>query len=280
MVGTLASSAPLRLRPLEIGDLLDETFRMYRRHFILFAGISVILAIPSAALLGVIFGWFSTVIDQTTGAADLWLFLAAAGATALVNLLIIPFTYGAVIFAACESAIGRPVTAGSVFRGVSRRYFPLLGYWTLFFITLGLAVLLCVAPVALWLWVFVGWIAVTPAMFVENIGLGTAMGRSWNLVKGRWWRTFLILFLMYIVWYVAGIALGAFIQLAQFVLLMVLSPVIATGVAVAASQLISAVLNPVMQILIVLIYFDLRVRREALDLFQMAYQLSARPALP
>jgi len=276
----VSAPVPLRLRPLEIGDLLDETFRMYRRHFILFAGISVILAIPSAALLGVIFGWFSTVIDQTTGAADLWLFLAAAGATALVNLLIIPFTYGAVIFAACESAIGRPVTAGSVFRGVSRRYFPLLGYWTLFFITLGLAVLLCVAPVALWLWVFIGWIAVTPAMFVENIGLGTAMGRSWNLVKGRWWRTFLILFLMYIVWYVAGIALGAFIQLAQFVLLMVLSPVIATGVAVAASQLISAVLNPVMQILIVLIYFDLRVRREALDLFQMAYQLSARPALP
>jgi hypothetical protein len=140
-------------------------------------------------------------------------------------------------------------------------------------------VLLCVAPVALWLWVFVGWIAVTPAMFVENIGLGAAMGRSWNLVKGRWWRTFLILFLMYIVWYVASIALGAFVQLAQFALLIVLSPVIATGVAVAASQLIGAVLNPVMQILIVLIYFDLRVRREALDLFQMAYQLSA-PALP
>jgi hypothetical protein len=272
-------SVPLRLRPLEIGDLLDETFRMYRRHFLLFAGISVILAVPSAALLGAAFGWFSVVIDQTTGEADLGPFLMAAGATALVNLLIIPFTYGAVIFAACESAIGRPVTAGGVFWGVSRRYLPLLGYWTLFFITLALAVLLCVAPVALWLWVFVGWIAVTPAMFVENIGLGAAMGRSWNLVKGRWWRTFLILFLMYIVWYVASIALGAFVQLAQFALLIVLSPVIATGVAVAASQLIGAVLNPVMQILIVLIYFDLRVRREALDLFQMAYQLSA-PALP
>jgi hypothetical protein len=33
-----------------------------------------------------------------------------------------------------------------------------------------------------------------------------------------------------------------------------------------------------MQIAIVLIYFDLRVRREALDLFQMAYRLSAPPA--
>jgi hypothetical protein len=159
-----------------------------------------------------------------------------------------------------------------------RRYFPLLGYWTLFFLTLVLALVLCIAPVALWLWVFVGWIAVTPAMFVENIGLGAAMGRSWHLVKGRWWRTFLILFLMYIVWYVAGIALGAFLQLAQFLLLIVLSPTVATGIAVAASQVVSAVLNPVMQILIVLIYFDLRVRREALDLFQMAHQLAAPAA--
>src|SRR5216683_7940412 len=45
-------SIPLRLRPLEIGDLLDETFRMYRRHFLLFAGLSVIFAIPTAAVTG------------------------------------------------------------------------------------------------------------------------------------------------------------------------------------------------------------------------------------
>ena len=37
----------------------------------------------------------------------------------------------------------------------------------------------------------------------------------------------------------------------------------------------SALVSPVLQILIVLIYFDLRVRREALDLFQMAYRLAA-----
>src|SRR5256885_14993142 len=57
----------LRLRPLEIGDLLDETFRLYRRHFVLFAGISVILAVPSAALFGLAFGAFSSAVTQNGG---------------------------------------------------------------------------------------------------------------------------------------------------------------------------------------------------------------------
>jgi len=64
---------PLRLRPLEIGDLLDETFRMYRRHFWLFAGISALLAIPSAASSGFnIFAVFGSLfqpasqLDSTT----------------------------------------------------------------------------------------------------------------------------------------------------------------------------------------------------------------------
>ena len=53
----MSAPTPLRLRPLEVGDLLDETFRIYRRHFLLFAGISVILAIPSAGLQG--YGFFT-----------------------------------------------------------------------------------------------------------------------------------------------------------------------------------------------------------------------------
>jgi hypothetical protein len=115
-------------------------------------------------------------------------------------------------------------------------------------------------------------------MFVENIGLGTAFGRSWRLVEGRWWRTFLILFLMLVIWYLIGVGLGAFLQLAQYLLALFISPFIATAISLATSQLISALVNPVLQIAIVLVYFDLRVRKEALDLFQMAHQLAAPQA--
>lgn len=262
--------------------MLDETFRMYRRHFLLFAGISVVLAIPSAAIFGVVLGWFSTTLASVSGPPDLNSFGTIFGTLAagvVVSLFILPFTNGAIVYAASESAAGRAVTPGGIVTGIARRYFGLLAYWVLFAISLGLSIALCVVPVVLWIWLFVGWSVVTPAMFVENIGLGTAMSRSWALVQGRWWRTFLILLLMYIVWYVASIALSSFIQLGQFLLTLFLSPFIAAAVSAASGQLVGALINPVMQIAIVLIYFDLRVRREALDLFQMAHRLAAPPAV-
>src|SRR5947199_208968 len=152
----MSVSPPLRLRPLEIGDLLDETFRMYRRHFVLFAGISAILSMPSAALFALLLGSFSSVLQQSNG-----------------TLTDVSF--------------------------------------------------------------------VTPAMFVENIGLGAAMGRSWRLVEGRWWRTFLILFLMVILWWVVQIALGAFLQLGQVLLQLFVSPFLAAAIAAASGQIVGAV---------------------------------------
>jgi hypothetical protein len=276
----MTTPVPLRMRPLEIGDLLDETFRMYRRHFLLFAGISVILAIPSAALIGLVFASLSSVVGETgqTDFAAFTPFLESLGAAVIVSLVILPFTQGAVMYAACESALGRPVTAGGVFMGVLRRYFPLLGYWLLFALTGYLAAALCLVPLVLWAWVFVLWSVATPAMFVENIGLGAAMSRSRYLVQGRWWRTFLVLLLMVVVWYLSRVALGAFLQLGQVLLTIVLSPFIVSAIALAGSQLVGALVTPVLQITIVLIYFDLRVRREALDLFQMAYRIASPAA--
>jgi hypothetical protein len=274
----MTAPVPLRMRPLEIGDLLDETFRMYRRYFLLFGGISVILSIPSAALFGLALSSFSSVLRQSNGqTADLSFMtplLAGLGAGLLVNLLFLPFSMGAITYAACESALGRPVTAGGVLSGVLRRYFSLFVYWFLFFFFFYVSLVLCILPVALWTWIFVGWIVVTPAMFVENIGLGAALSRSWRLVEGRWWRTFLVLFLIAIIWYIAQFALGAFLQLGQFLLQLVVSPFIAIAISSATGQIVSAVVSPILQIGIVLVYFDLRVRKEGLDLFQMAYQLA------
>ncbi|HKW60728.1 MAG TPA: hypothetical protein VJR46_13330 [Candidatus Dormibacteraeota bacterium] len=273
----MSVSVPLRLRPLEIGDLLDETFRLYRRHFLLFAGISVILAIPSAALYALALGLLTagaaetTIITNTTATA----LLAGIGAALLINIIVLPFTSSAVTYAACESAVGRPVTPAGVFMGVGRRYFPLLGYWLLFnSLTAGIAFALCVAPGILWTWIWVMWIAATPAMFVENIGLGAAVTRSRYLVQGRWWRTFLILFLMGVVTYFARVGLEAFLNLISSLLEIVINRFLVAAIAQGAAILVGALVTPVSQILIVLIYFDLRVRREALDLFQVAYQLA------
>ncbi|HEY8802170.1 MAG TPA: hypothetical protein VIN00_03760 [Candidatus Dormibacteraeota bacterium] len=271
---------PLRLRPLEIGDLLDETFRMYRRNFFLFAGLSVILSIPQAALAGFTYHAFSGLLQVTNPAQppDLSVLtstLAADGIFFLVILALLPFSYGAVTYAACESALGRPITLPGVISGVLRRYFQLLGFGLLI---VAMAVAFCIFP--LWIWILVGWAVLIPVMFIENVGLGAAMSRSWRLVQGRWWRTFLILFLMFVLSYVVSFALSAFITLGQTVLQLVVSPVVVLWISGATSVIVGSLVDPVIQIALVLIYFDLRVRREGLDLFQLAQQVTAPSPAP
>lgn len=267
---------PLRLRPLEVGDLLDETFRMYRRHFFLFAGISVILSIPLAALAGYsFFTLFANLVkqtgtDQPPDFASLTPSLAAFALFGLMNLALYPFLYGAITYAACESAMGRPVTVWGALGAAFRRYLHIALYLILIVL---MAVMFCLLP--LWIWIWVGWVAVMPVMFVENTGLITAMGRSWRLVQGRWWRTFLIVFLMFILVEVVASALGAFLYLGQALLSIVLSTYLSLAISEGASILIASLVNPILQIALVLIYFDLRVRREGLDLFQLAQHVAA-----
>ena len=277
MEGDLSAPAALRLRPLEIGDLLDETFRMYRRHFLLFAGISVILAIPVAALTG--FSLFSLggallqSVNSSSPPVDVTQLtptLLILSVAVLLSFALYPFTAAAVVYAVCESALGRPVTLWGVLGGVLRRYFPIAGYLLLVWL---MALVFCLLP--LWVWIWVGWVAVLPVMFIEKSGLVAAMGRSWRLVEGRWWRTFLILLLIGILWYLVRLALGAAIFLVNQLLLIVLSPVIVLAVMSAVGEVVYAVATPILQIAIVLVYFDLRVRREALDLFQLAQHVSA-----
>ena len=181
---------------------------MYRRHFLLFAGISALLAIPSAASTGFnYFAAFGSLFQTSAPSFDNATYIESQLgqlAALLINVALLPFTYGAVTYAACESALGRPVTAGGIFRAVGRRYFPLLG---LVLLVILMAVVFCLIP--LWVWIWVNWVAVLPVMFVENIGLGRAMSRSWDLVRGRWWRTFLVVFLLVILSWFVGAALGA-----------------------------------------------------------------------
>ncbi|HEY8865124.1 MAG TPA: hypothetical protein VIO37_13320 [Candidatus Dormibacteraeota bacterium] len=270
----MSAQTPLRLRPLEIGDLLDETFRMYRRHFLLFAGLSVIFAIPTAAFSGfILYTLFNTLLRPGRPFMVDPSFLVWYGVFLLITLVLVPFQYGVVTYAACESALGRPVTASGVLNGVLRRYFPLLGYFILVSL---MAVAFCLLP--LWIWIWVSWCVVLPVMFIENVGLLPAMGRSWRLVEGRWWRTFLVLFLVLVVFYVATLALRAFIALGQALLQLVVSQMVVLWISGATTAIVDSLVFPVVQIAIVLIYFDLRVRKEGLDLFQQAQRVT--PPLP
>jgi hypothetical protein len=275
----VSAPVPLRLRPLEIGDLLDETFRLYRRHFLLLAGISVGFSIPLAAFAG--YGYsalFSELFSQATSGnpADFNAFapaLSALGVGVIINFLVQPLLFGSVSFAVCQSALGRQVTLGTVLGGALRRYPAVFGYLFLIFL---MAIGFFLLP--LWIWILVGWAAVLPVIFVENTGLIAAMARSWQLVQGRWWRTFFILLLVFVLNYVVSLALQAFLYLGQILLSLFVSQYLSLALYEAGVIVVSGLTIPILQIAVVLIYFDLRVRKEGLDLFQLAQRLGPPPA--
>jgi hypothetical protein len=114
-----------------------------------------------------------------------------------------------------------------------------------------------------------------------RVGVGGALNRSWRLVKGRFWRTFGILLFAGLVVTIVGYVIQAGLSLVAGVLAawiaaggessaaVGISLIVASGVGAALATI--ATLSFVSAVLAML-YLDLRVRREGLDLW-------LRPAL-
>jgi len=286
----ISPGAPLRLRPLSLSELLDETFRIYRKAFGLFIAIALAVSIPTL-LIFLAFGVYTFTSGQVFNTTEFQsdpstLFRSAAFqslivavlALALVTLFLIPFSYGAPVRAAIDVSLGHQPTFGSVLAAVLRRYFALWGAGLLYGLAVGLLTLTIIGiPVAIWL--YVRWALFVPALLTENLGPGRALGRSAQLVDGRWWRTFGILLLIFVLLSILGAIIGT---LFQFVTALIpgLSADARLGVNQVGSTLGSVVAAPIQYIAWTLMYFDLRVRKESFDLDQLAQQVQSTGASP
>lgn len=102
-----------------------------------------------------------------------------------------------------------------------------------------------------------------PVVVLEKEGMG--LGRSWELTKGSFWRLFFIytvLSLIVSVFYLVG-----------FIAIEFLVPVMILRVAITALCLI--VLTPMLFVVYSVTYFDLKVRREGVDLERVLQRLNA-----
>jgi len=283
---------------MPLPELLDELFRLYRRHFSLIVGISLLVALPGLVWTLV------TGIYRLNSASYANLFTTTGGATPVFNsqqfanifgpillgavggLFLLPISVGAIYRAVTDVALGKPATIGSVLRETLARYFPLLGLvglGILIFIGWSIAetigfILLVLPGIAVFcaaIYLAVRWSLVVAAMMAEDLGPIRGLQRSWNLVSGSWWRTFGILLIVGILYLVISYGL--------LILFTVIAALFSTGDFQAAvvqvlSTLLGAVVAPIVYIAITLLYFDLRVRKEGLDLDQLAQQTSPGPA--
>lgn len=279
------AGTPVRLRPLPVAELLDETFKLYRRHFNVIAGVAIVVILPNLLLTLLsgsykanTFSYLQQVLQNVNDPTALQaiqnrqtqftgspLYLASFP----IALILLPITGGALFRATTSLAAGNVETIGSVLLGTVKRYFAIAGIGIL---TL-LVVLGCIAIVTIpiVLWVLIRWAVDMPALFAEGVGPVKAIGRSWNLTRDHWWRTLGILLLVSIMVSLIQAALGAlFTGIAAVI--PGLSDDIRAGLVTTVSTLISALVGALSPIAITLLYLDLRVRKEGLDLDQLARQ--------
>ncbi|HEX6489107.1 MAG TPA: hypothetical protein VF137_09615 [Candidatus Dormibacteraeota bacterium] len=219
------------------------------------------------------FGLFGGVAGQFSGAPST-AEVAVGGLGILIAIVMAPVTAYAVWRAAMAAVLGEPASARSVLRDVTHVYWRLwlllLGYGALLVLA-AIPVLTCIG-IALTAWLLVKWSVVVPAWFGERRRLGDALSRSWSLTRLNWWRLFGILLLFYVLYEAVSAALGSFSLAAAFVPRAWIIP--ATVANVAVELALSTVLTPLFPLVLTLLYFDLRVRHEHLDLEVMARELS------
>jgi len=284
-----APSFTPQLRPLSVGEVLDAGFRLLRQRFgtlvlatlFVAAPICIVSTLVEASTNPVAFD-FST-SEVTDGSSE------AATGTAIARLLdqILSVLAIGVCFKAISAAyLGERSSAGESVRFFLPRTPALIVAWLLAVIAVvvGLIGLLIGA-----LFLLVRLSMTFPAVVVEKQGPFAALGRSWSLTKGHWWRTFAVLLVVWLLTIVIGGAAAGIMGVglaATETSNEVLAATIYTLVVIA----ISVLTYPLIATVVTVQYYDLRVRNEGFDLQLLARGVGAddhrfaaspeRPAAP
>ena len=278
------------LRPLGAGELLDQSFGLFRRLFVPLVMIQIVCsALPF-------------LLNLYTAARG------GASPTLTFAMYLLAFVFGSLASAATaylisESYLGRALPAGDALRRALPRVWAVM----LLSVGLGLVVVVAAMPALLAIGagaafsglgvegqaqgspamglslvlaglllltlpvsVFSALAISTPALILEGIAPGAALSRSWALTRGYRLRTIGLLFVVMIVVLIPVLAIGGLGR--------AFSPEPTSGTIVlitTLSGLVSLVVTPILYCVLTLLYYDLRVRKEAFDLEMLAAQLPA-----
>ncbi len=298
------SERPL-LRPMELGDILDGTLRIFRRAWKGLLLIGLVAVIPGllAALVNV--ASLTPLQDLLAGRPAVQPFLpesmlisfVTTGAAGLFGLFFYPLVRGTIISLCASVILGEPAGFAAAVRAGARRYLALLGTYLMVLIPIvagaGLMVALIVSSpdavlvaLAVGLLGFLGtvggiilavyWVFLGQAVAVEGLAGVAAFRRSMALVHRRFWPL-LGLGVVFLILVSVGSALFSMVV---NVPLMVVSLITHNAGALATAQIASVVpaviTTPFIMVGQTLAYFETRARKEGLDLELLAREQQAQ----
>jgi hypothetical protein len=290
------------LRPLGFGEILDGAFTLYRRNFLLFTGTSLLLTLALvvvAVVVGGTGGAMASVIPGAMSAAVVLLAMVAISAMGMVlcaaltwqaahSYLGAPVSLGDGMSAGGRSAmtlVGASILCGFAFGAMMAGIFLAATLVNVVVMSIGIGFLATLVSVATTLAVLAGFFfvaalffAVVPAVVLEEKGPLDAVGRSVELARGALPRITGMMVVTMLITYLPLLAVlvltGAFSD--------ALNPAAAQASGAGGAALVAPLLTwlvlvlatPFLLSVIVLLYYDRRVRTEGLDVQMLTDQIA------
>jgi hypothetical protein len=298
------------LRPLGMGQLFDRAIRLYRRNFFKFIGVIALMQIPFAVVNLVLTAVTSeTVIEAIPDPADLqpgdnpfenigsdyYIGIAANFFVGIAELILVSGVASAALARmVADSYLGESLTTLQAYRAIGNRWGTLVRAILLFMGIIVLLIAWTVVPCIGWLTgpgmllVLGGMVfpLVAPVVVMENFGARKSIRRAWELVRGRFWWIFGFVVLLFLFGWV--VVSGPLI-LANYAIALLLPESLFSNtdayanIALTIQTLISLVFQllylPLQLTCLTLLYLDLRVRSEGLDLM-LGSQTETQPGVP
>ena len=245
-----------KIKQLSLGELLDQTIRLYVRHFWPLVTISLLALLPTLAVNEAARQY----IPSLSG------FIRAEVASQIKLIIVLPvhaFLYGALYKAITDAYLYGSFQLNDAFRAARKRYLPMMATTLIWNIALGFGLSFFAFPGFYMMVIFCFYV---PIVLLENLSGFSALRRSYALVKGAFWRISGRIFVITLLTLIMAIA--------------VLTPgiiLVGTRTVIFSTlfRVVLSIISPLLSIGFTLLYFDQRVRREGFDLWLAADQINA-----
>lgn len=266
-----AARATAHIRPLGIGEILDLAIKIYLRHAPTFFRVVLLVVVPIQVVSSLV-EISATPEDDfaTTDELDreFWVFMTGVIAAAILTSIAVTLATAACFRGVAQAYLGEEPEWRGTIGFAFRRLHSVVWVTFLYYLAVGIGLLLCVVP---GVWAGAAFAVAVPVLLTEGSKGRRALGRSRRLVKGRWWPTFAVVLIGYILTALVSGVIGAVLGIAS--LGDPDSDVVALLTSAASGILASTLTTPFTAAFITVLYFDLRVRKEGFDLQLLAERI-------
>jgi hypothetical protein len=286
----MEANPAVNLKPLGMGQIIDRAVRLYRHNFLQYVGIVALAQIPmlifSATFPLMTVGLETAVLD--IGPESLVGLGLLSIVSVLVGAVLTQVAVAAMTQAIADTYLGRPTGIIEAFSRIGRAWVQLLLALLLAGFVMVLLLAWTIIPCVGWLtgpgmFIFAAVVAaplIVPVVVLERCSATEAISRVWHLARRRFWWLLGFMLLLSILSQI--VVTGPSLLLSS-----ALMPFVGTSLGLLGQNIIQSISSVLLNVLylplytacVALLYFDIRVRTEGLDLALLAASREEKTAV-